>query len=243
MEGAVVERIAGLVKTPFDLHGLIVRPNEWTVEDPAALVKPGPAAKTLALSTLGSVRDYVAGNKDALDIGTLAAHVVSPSTVHLIGPLDARSRHREVLVSATVADMTDGFLGRFMSLEDFVLGLQVRFADADERKRILSILSNVKSQTVKTALDDGVTQVVEARAGVALVSDIAVPNPILLCPYRTFRDVVQPSSLFVLRLRSGQTLPEAGLFEADGGAWKLQAIERIREWLTSALPPAVSVLA
>ncbi len=83
---------------------------------------------------------------------------------------------------------------------------------------------------------------VQARAGVALVSDVAVPNPILLCPYRTFRDVPQPSSLFVLRVRSGQGLPEAGLFEADGGAWRLTAIERIKQWLTEQLPAAVAVL-
>jgi hypothetical protein len=129
--------------------------------------------------------------------------------------------------------------------EDFILGLQVRFADADERKRVLALLSNVKHETVKTALDDGVTQVVQARAGVALISDVAVPNPILLTAYRTFRDITQPSSLFVLRVQAGRAggLPEVGLFEADGGAWRLSSIERIQEWLVAALPAGVAVLA
>jgi len=85
---------------------------------------------------------------------------------------------------------------------------------------------------------------VQARAGVALVSDVAVPNPILLCAYRTFRDVVQPSSLFVLRVQSGRTggLPEVGLFEADGGAWRITTTERVREWLAQALS-TISILA
>lgn len=175
----------------------------------------------------------------------MVVHVVSPSEVHVLGPLSERSRSRESFVVAAAADLTTGFLGKFMTLEEFLVGVQVRFAEADERKRVLALLSNVKNETVKTALDDGVTQVVQSRAGVALVSDVAVPNPILLCGYRTFRDIVQPSSLYVLRVQGGAAghLPQVGLFEADGGAWKLTTLERIREWLVEALPRSVAVLA
>lgn len=245
MDGAAIENILGAAKAPRELSGFILRPADWVAEDPAALVKPGPAAKTLGVATLGAVRDYIAANKDALDLTKLAVHVVSPSSVHVLGPLDVRSRTRETFLAAVAGDLTDGFLGKYMSLEDFIVGLQVRFADADDRKRVLSLLSNVKHETVKTAMDDGVTQVVQARAGVALVSDVAVPNPVLLCGLRAFRDVVQPSSLYVLRVAGGRTggLPEVALFEADGGAWRLQTIARVREWLVAALPKDVAVLA
>ena len=30
-------------------------------------------------------------------------------------------------------------------------------------------------------------------------------------------------------------MPQAALFEADAGTWKLTAIERVRDWLTEAL--------
>lgn len=245
MDGTAVEQIAGLTRKPVELGGFLYRPNDWSVEDAAALIKPGPVAKTLMVSTLGAVRDYAQANKDALDLGKLVAHVASPNAVYLLGPLDARARVREHYVSAVSVDMTDGFLGKFMPLEDFLLGLQVRFADADDRKRVLSLLSTVKHETVKTASDDGMTQMVQARAGVVLVSDVAVPNPVLLTAYRAFRDVVQPSTLYVLRVQAGRSggLPEVGLFEADGGAWKLTTIERVKEWLSAALPADVSVLA
>ncbi len=244
MDGAAVEQIAGLSRKPIELGGFLFRPNDWTVEDSAALIKAGPSAKTLTVSTLGAVRDYLKANRDALDLTRVVVHVTSPAAVHVLGPLDARSRSRELYLTANAGDLTDGFLGKFMALEDFLIGLQVRFADADDRKRVLSLLSNVKHETVKSALDDGVTQVVQARAGVALVSEVAVPNPVLLCGYRSFRDIVQPSSLYALRVQSGKSggLPEVGLFEADGGAWRLTAIERVREWLTAALP-AIAVLA
>ncbi|MBE6905330.1 MAG: hypothetical protein E7476_03565 [Ruminococcaceae bacterium] len=50
-------------------------------------------------------------------------------------------------------------------------------------------------------------------------------------PFRTFLEVDQPESEFLLRLRPGDkesgTQAEIGLFEADGGAWKLMAKHNI----------------
>lgn len=244
MDGKAVEQIVALSRTPTMINGFLVRPHDWVVEDPTALVKAAPTATTLALSTLGSVRDYLVANRDALDLSRLQIHIVGPAQVDVVGPIDARSRTRETFVTAKASDWTDGFIGRYLSLEDFLVGLQIRFVDADDRKRVLGLLSNVKHETVKSALDDGVTQIVQARAGVALVSEVAVPNPVLLTAYRTFRDVVQPSSLYVLRVQSGKSggLPEVGLFEADGGAWRLSTIARLQDWLTGALP-TIAVLA
>lgn len=245
MDGDAVVAIQDQVKSPQAINGFIVRPAGWGIDDPAALIKPGPLAKTLAVSMLGALRDYLTANKDGLDLAHVQVHVAGPASVHVLGPLDARARVRETYLTATAADFTDGFLNRFWSLEEFNLGMQCRFVDADDRKRILGLLSNVKHETVKTALDDGVTQTVQARAGVALVSEVAVPNPVLLSGFRTFRDIVQPSSLYVLRVQSGKSggLPEAGLYEADGGAWKINTVARVREWLVDALPKDVAVLA
>lgn len=245
MNGEAVKELAGRFREPREFGDFIVRPNDWTIEDKTALVKAGPTAKTLGVWSLGAVRDYLAANRDTLDLAQVVVHIASPSVVRVYGPLHPRSRTREQFLEASCDDLTDGFLGEFMALEEFLVGLQVRFAQADDRHRLLSLLSNVKHETVKTAMDDGVTQVVQARAGVALVSDVAVPNPVLLCGYRTFRDVPQPSSLFVLRVNAGRAggLPEVGLFEADGGAWKLQAVERVKSWLAETFPAGVSVLA
>jgi hypothetical protein len=246
MEGAVIQELAERLRKPEPLgDDFIARPSDWVIEDRAALVRPGPLAATLAVSTLGAVRDYLKANKDSHDVVFLSAHVVSPTVVKVIGALDDRARVRETFVTATASDLTENFLGRFMPLEEFNIGLQIRFVDVDDRSRVLGLLSNVKSEVVKTALDDGTTQVVEARQGVALVRDVAVPNPVKLCAYRTFRDIEQPSSLYVLRVTAGKAggFPEAGLFEADGGAWRLSAISRIHDWLVREIPADVAVLA
>lgn len=61
----------------------------------------------------------------------------------------------------------------------------------------------------------------------------AKKNPIRkLKPYRTFNEVDQPESEFLLRLSEGGGV---ALYEADGGAWKLQARRNVAEYLKNAL--------
>lgn len=52
---------------------------------------------------------------------------------------------------------------------------------------------------------------------------------IKLSPYRTFREIEQPESLFLLRMkRERGGVPYVALFEADGGQWKHDAITKIK---------------
>ncbi len=107
------------------------------------------------------------------------------------------------------------------------------FVVNDDRERVLKLVGNIKEENVRQTGDDGVTQSVTARSGIARVEDVPVPNPVTLMPYRTFREVSQPTSDFILRLRSGRNgdMPTCALFEADGGAWKLRAIQSIAAYL------------
>ena len=71
-----------------------------------------------------------------------------------------------------------------------------------------------------TTRDNGVSQEVEARTGVSLKQLVQVKPRVQLRPYRTFLEVEQPESEFILRLDNDGNV---GLFEADGGMWKMQA--------------------
>jgi len=237
MEEGVVTKIAELAQKPTQIGDFIAKPQGYTLEDPAALVKPGPKANTLNVARLGALRDYLRANRDALHLSELVIHVVGPSVVSVLGPLDPRSRTRECFVAAVALDTTEGFLGQFMSIEAFIIGLQTRFSDAEDRNKVLALLGTVKHEQVKTSQDDGIAQSVTARAGIALVAEVIVPNPVRLAPFRTFRDVLQPPSAFVVRLQSGREggLPTVALYEADAGTWKLTAVERVASWLEEAL--------
>lgn len=243
MHGEVIKELAERLRGPHTIGDLIVAPGDWRVHDPAEHVKPAPAAKAFSVATLGAVRDYLVANRDGLPLDTLVVHVEGPNRVTVGGPLRERSRDRELYVTAVAQDLTDSFLSKWMALEEFVIGLQVRFCDADDRAHLLRLLSNVSGETVKTSLDDGVSQVLEAKLGVVLRGDAAIKNPVHLTAFRTFRDIVQPSSPYVLRVKGGEGLPQVALMEADGGAWKLSAVARIRDWLVESLPAGIAVLA
>lgn len=248
MDGAAVKEMADRFAVPGQVtnEALAIVPPGWKLEDPAAHVKPGPTAAVLVVSTLGALRDYIVANRDGISLETCVVHVATPRLVNVDGPLQIRARDRERYVQAQALDLADGFIGKFSSVEDFIIGLQARFAETPDRQAVLRLLSNISHETVKTSTDNGITQTVTAKMGIVKVGDVDVPNPVQLQPYRTFREITQPASSFVLRVNGNRTtngLPEVGLFEADGGAWRLSATEGVRGWLAHELPSTVAVLA
>lgn len=61
-----------------------------------------------------------------------------------------------------------------------------------------------------------------------------IPNPVVLKPYRTFLEVDQPESAFIFRMKEGHGV-ECAIFEADGGAWMMEAMQNIKAYLEKEL--------
>ena len=59
-----------------------------------------------------------------------------------------------------------------------------------------------------------------------------------LQPFRTFLEVAQPESEYLLRVDEDGRI---GLFEADGGVWKLEAKRNVKEYLADALADLIEV--
>ena len=94
-------------------------------------------------------------------------------------------------------------------------------------------------ESVKTYGDDGVSQQATVKSGVTSVASVKVPNPVTLKPFRTFAEAEQPESKFVFRMRKNDDGVKAALIEADGGAWKVQAIQNIANYLDEHLTIAL----
>lgn len=247
MNGEAVKELAAQFAAPqFTDDGMHAFPPNWQIRHINEIVKPEPAkpaAKALQVSTLGALRDYLKANRDKLDLSTLMVHVETPNRVTVGSALREPARDRELYITATAQDMTDGFVGKFQSTDEFNIGLMVRFLPpvgpndvTNQRDALIAMVSSVRTEQSTDAIDDGITQRLEARAGVALKSHQQLPNPVTLAPFRTFRDILQPSSPFVLRAQADAgEMPELCLFEADGGAWKLIAIQRVHDWLKTEL--------
>ena len=189
-----------------------------------------PVASKLTVSTLTGLVDYIKTNVDHLE-GKLLIQVKSPEEVALYSPLNA-DREREKYVSAEAILPNNVVYDRFLDTERFNIMLQSAFVDDEDKSKLLKYTALITDDTVKNFGDDGISQKVTVKTGVASVSDAVVPNPVTLAPYRTFPEVIQHESKFIFRMKEG---PTAALFEADGGAWRNTAILGIKEYLKEAL--------
>ena len=148
--------------------------------------------------------------------------------------LDA-DRKREELVDVE-AMIPDFEYGRYMGNERFIIALQSKFIDNDDRALLLKFSGTVKDESIVEYGDDGVTQKATVKTGITSVGDAIVPNPVKLQPFRTFIEVTQPESAFVFRMRQADGRGvECAIFEADGGAWKNAAMKSIKEYLQNEL--------
>lgn len=188
-----------------------------------------PLADTMQMTTLTSLVDYIKSAADKMG-DKMFVHVVSPVQVQLFSQLDD-DRNREYItkVNAMVPNFT---FGNFMDQENFCIALQSKFIENEDRALLLKFAGTVEAGTVAEYGDNGVSQKATVKTGIASKSEAIVPNPVLLRPYRTFLEVMQPESQFVFRMQQGRS-GEVGcaIFEADGGAWKMNAMKNIKEFL------------
>jgi len=201
--------------------------NEIFSTQPLHRVKEATADPIIVHSLSGFV-DYLIHDFDKKL--PLMVHVVSPTEVVAFSSFN-RDYERNVLIKAQ-AMLPDPAIGRWLDVEEFIIRLQAAFLATEDRSLVLKVVGNIKEESVNTIGDDGVSQSVVAKTGVATVGNVKVPNPVFLHPYRTFVELDQPGSQFVFRMQSGL---RCALFEADGGAWKIEAMRLIRDYLSGAL--------
>lgn len=217
-----LEYIVGL-KTP-----VITEIDGNTYSDkPLNRISYVPYAKTIGMKTLTSLVEYIKANIDSMS-ERMIVHVISPTEVHLYSSLDA-DRKREYLVEVN-AELPDFRFGSFIDHENFVIALQSKFVPNEDRDLVLKFAGTVEDGTVAEYGDDGVTQKATIKTGVASKADAVVPNPVNLIPYRTFLEVQQPASDFIFRMKSSCGV-QCAIFEADGRAWKNEAMSRIKNYL------------
>ncbi|GEM04494.1 hypothetical protein HMI01_14820 [Halolactibacillus miurensis] len=180
-----------------------------------------PTVKTITVQSLSGLVDYIETNFDSLE--KVLIHVVDPQTVRVMTEHN-EDMNRQIYLEAKAFVPAFNF-NYFYDAESFNIKLQSVFVKNEDRDIVLKVVGNLREENVKSIGDDGVSQSVSAKVGIATVADVRVPNPVLLAPYRTFSEVSQPESNFVLRMRDGG---ECALFEADGGAWQLNAMDSIK---------------
>lgn len=118
----------------------------------------------------------------------------------------------------------------------FKIELRSKFSPGMGVDYLLDLLSRMSKDSGVTTRDNGVSQEVEARQGVSLKALVTVKPRVALRPFRTFLEVEQPESEFLLRLDDNGNV---GLFEADGGMWEQAAKASITAYFEDKLAQEV----
>lgn len=199
--------------------------------------KYAPAPDVFTARTLTGLVDWLRNDVDKLaeKHGTLYVSVYDVNGVVVLSPLTGESNSRQMLAQCVV-EMPKIFFDCYIDQEDFVVMMQTHFVKGENRDGVLSIAGNLRMDQDATTADDGMSQRVTVKQGVATVAETTVKNPVMLAPHRTFPEVEQPSSPFVLRFKKEEGVqPKVALFEADSGAWRTEAISIVGKWLKAQL--------
>lgn len=214
-------------------------------------IKPvkSPLVTALNISTLRSLCDLLTAKfgESAFEkfaITEHVVHVVGPELVQVVAAGSNEWAEREVIVSCKAIELKGFPFAQFIGQEQFVTNLLALFTPDGDRDNVLKWVGNATAGTVTTSLDDGVSQSISLRVGAALKDQQEVKRIVSLAPYRTFPEVAQPISEFVLRVRQeGETnMPKFALFEADGGKWEIAARENVGRFLRAGLPTGTVVV-
>ena len=211
----ITKEINGETYTKGDLHRL-----------------PIDMASRMSLNTLSAVVDYIKTSVADERIKTPYIVEVEHDKVNVFSGLDERlNRTHLAYVKPLLPDINFNY---YMNMEEFVIQLKTCFIETDNLNRLVSIVSSITDEAKVSFEDDGVGMKISQVSGTTIKSKENLQiNPIVrLAPYRTFTEVEQPESRFLLRVRDGGKL---ALHEADGGMWKLEAQCNVSTYLREAL--------
>lgn len=123
-----------------------------------------------------------------------------------------------------------------LGFEEAQIAMRTRFQETPDTIYALKLLSDICCGAKVVYNDNGIATTVTTQKGVALQSNEQIRPIITLKPYRTFQEVEQPESIFLIRVN------ERGITftEADGGMWKLKARQTVKEFLEEQLAEEVA---
>ncbi len=192
--------------------------------------------KTLSIHSLDALVKLVrteAANMDAPLYITVPDH----RTVLCFGQPQPEARYfRQVYYEANATDVPGWNEKAQLGFEEAQIALRTRFQETPDTIYAMKLLSDICCGAKVVYNDNGIATTVTTQKGVALQSNESVRPIITLKPYRTFQEVEQPESIFLIRVN------ERGISftEADGGMWKLRARETVKAFLEEQLAEEVA---
>src|SRR6266850_1553330 len=202
-DGSFVDAVALLAKNAQGPHREKIGEYEFSSSSLVRLDTDPLRPEPLVFNGLTGFAQYVNAEPEAT---AALIHVVSPTEVQAVGKLGGHDKDkRRCYAKAVVTPTTAGFqFNEFHSMGDLNIFLKTCFAQkGGDIQDLRKFCAGVRSAAEKVSADDGVSQTVQAKAGIAAISSVPVNNPWSLAPWRTFVEVTQPESDYVLRFDQG----------------------------------------
>lgn len=194
---------------------------------------------TLNLTSLDALVKMIKHDAIPRELAELPLYITIPSPMQVLcftGPNNQAHEVRLTLYSADATDVPGWDSMVQMGFEEAMIALRTRFQESADSEYALKLLSDITTGSKVTYNDNGVATSIVTQSGIALQSNQNIRPIISLRPYRTFQEVEQPASQFLIRVS------ERGIkfVEADGGMWKLDARKTIKAYLEDALADELS---
>ena len=191
-----------------------------------------PRPRPIMVRTLTALTKYLKCDVDKIAMDKIIIHVQSPESVEVYSLMNGEDKGRDTLIAAKPDDARYPF-GKWLSGEEFIIAINSLFIQTPGRDELLKYVAKIKMEKEATIEDDGVSQTASVRVGMRgnLTEDKAAPGKVTLAPFRTFTEVEQPASEFVFRMRTNDNEVQLSLHEADGGAWKREAMKNVGVWI------------
>lgn len=191
---------------------------------------------TLDLNSLDSLVKMV--KTEALDLYrdryTPPLYITIPTHLTLncfVQPCEDERFTRLELYHVKAADVPGWEQNATLKFEEAMIAIRTRFQNTPDSDYTLKLLSDITTGSKVTYSDNGIATSIVTKTGIALQTNEPIRPIVTLKPYRTFQEVEQPASQFLIRIS------ERGItfVEADGGMWKLEARSTIKKFIEEAL--------
>lgn len=233
---AFVEKIEDLVKKAEEKFEKHEYEGNLYVNKELHKVKP-ELCRSVGLSSLAALVDFTKTTVKT-NVEQFAFPLIIRATY---GDIELNSSLDKNLDRNYIADakpmLPDINFNRWMSMEEFIIQLQTCFVDTVNKNALISVVSQITENTTAVMTDDGMGQKITVSKGSGLKNEVGF-NPIVrLKAYRTYQEIEQVESMYLVRVKDGG---ELRIIEADGGAWKVEAQNRVSKYLREALSEEIN---
>lgn len=164
-------------------------------------------------------------------------NIVSYQEVHLLSYLVDKWNHRELHLKVS-SDIEENYSPSNLTVEELLIYLKTHFVQSNKIEELTKIFGNLSSSNVKHVADDGFAQSVEVQKRINFNESTKVPPISKLEKIRTFIEIKQPSSMFLIRLKDGPSSIQCTVKETIYSEWKIEAVSRIKKYLSDELKEA-----